>query len=293
MFVLPGSIMVRRIYHVVLGAIWVGIAATLLLKGLPYYVLPLEERPWSPGHGIYDPTGRMGNRLGIAGAAMMVVGVGLYGVRKRWRWMSQAGRLRDWLSLHIFLCTLGPFLVVLHTSFRVGGLVAIAFWSMILVVVSGIVGRYVYIRIPRALDGGERTLEEIATEQRALLASIREQAGEYAAKLEPWFAPIEAVDRGVVRSLGTALVMDLRSRREQRQLARLLHELSALPDARRQVLRNIRRHRRLSRELALLQPFQRLFRYWHAYHLPLALAMLLVLAVHIGVAIAFGYAWTQ
>ena len=44
-------------------------------------------------------------------------------------------------------------------------------------------------------------------------------------------------------------------------------------------------------QIALVRPFQRAFRYWHAFHLPLAVVMLLVLVVHVGVAVAFGYTW--
>lgn len=255
-------------------------------------MVPLSERPFAPGHGIYDPAGRVGNRAGIAGAAMMMAGVMLYSTRKRWRPVHGLGSLRDWLSLHIFLCTLGPFLVVLHTSFRVGGLVAIAFWSMIVVVASGVAGRYVYVRIPRALNGNARTLEEIETERSALLASIEQHAGGAAVRLETWLAPLPAAQRGVFAALGTAVLLDLRSRIEQRQLKRMLASLPVTHQVRRQLLRNMQRHRRLSREAALLKPFQKLFRYWHAFHLPLAIVMLLVLTVHIGVAIAFGYGWT-
>lgn len=284
--------MIRRIYHTGLVATWLVVAAVLLLKGLHYYVVPLAERPFAPGHGIYDPTGRVGNRAGIAGAAMMMAGVLLYSTRKRWRLLNGLGRLRDWLSFHIFLCTLGPFLVVLHTSFRVGGLVAIAFWSMIVVVASGIAGRYVYVRIPRALNGNARTLEEIETERRALLMSIQQQAGVAAAGLERWLVPTPPAQRGLLGALGTAVLLDVRSRREQRQLNRSLATLPVSHHVRRQLLDNVQRHRRLSREAALLKPFQKLFRYWHAFHLPLAIVMLLILTVHIAVAIAFGYGWT-
>jgi hypothetical protein len=48
---------------------------------------------------------------------------------------------------------------------------------------------------------------------------------------------------------------------------------------------------RLLRQIVLLEPFQRLFRYWHVFHLPLATVMFLILAVHVTVAILFGYAW--
>ena len=53
----------------------------------------------------------------------------------------------------------------------------------------------------------------------------------------------------------------------------------------------LERGQRLGRQGALLQPFQRMFRYWHAFHLPLAIVMLLILVVHVGVAVAFGYTW--
>lgn len=282
---------VRRIYHLSLLTVWITIAATLLLQGLDYYVVPLAERPFAAGHGIYDPTGRVGNRLGIAGAALMLTGVVLYSTRKRWPLLHGAGKLRDWLSLHIFMCTLGPFLIVLHASFRVQGLVAIAFWSMIVVVGSGVVGRYVYVSIPRTLNGHARTMQELEAEQRALVDAVRRQAGGYAAQLERWLLPVPQ-QRGVLAALGSAALLDLGERRVQRRLARTLMTLPIDTTVRTQLLGGVQRLRRLSRERALLEPFQRLFGYWHAFHLPLAIVMLLVLAVHIGVAIAFGYAWT-
>ena len=49
--------------------------------------------------------------------------------------------------------------------------------------------------------------------------------------------------------------------------------------------------RRLRQQVLLLRPFQRLFRYWHVFHLPLAIVMFLILAVHVGVAVLFGYTW--
>ena len=281
----------RRIYHFSLVTVWLAIAAVLLLQGLDYYVLPLQERPFAPGHGTYDPAGRMGNRLGIAGAALMAVGVLLYSTRKRWPLLHGAGKLRDWLSLHIFLCTLGPFLIVLHASFRVQGLVAIAFWSMVVVVASGVIGRYVYVRIPRSLNGNARTKEELAAEQRALLEVVRRRAGAHATQLERWLLPVPQYS-GVVTALGSAALLDLKERRVQRRLARVLTALPIEQAVREQLLSGVRRLRRLDRERALLEPFQRLFGYWHAFHLPLAIVMLLVLAVHIGVAVAFGYAWT-
>jgi hypothetical protein len=282
----------RRIYHAGLAAVWLVVAAVLLLKGLHYYAVPIPDRPFADGHGVFDPAGRVGNRLGIAGAGMMAAGVMLYSTRKRLGVLQRAGRLRDWLSLHIFLCTLGPFLVVLHTSFRVGGLVAIAFWSMVVVVVSGIAGRYVYVRIPHAVDGHTRTLAELEAESRELLVSVREALGPSAPALEAWLARERSAPASIAGAVVLALAEDARALRERGQLEAVLAATALSAPARAEVLAAVRRYRRLSRERARLVPFQRLFGYWHAFHLPLAIVMLLVLAVHIGVAVAFGYGWT-
>jgi len=282
----------RKIYHAGLASVWLVVAGVLLLQGLDYYLVPFAERPFADGHAMFSSTGRMGNRLGIAGATMMGVGVLLYSTRKRWSLLGRVGKLRDWLSLHIFLCTLGPFLIVLHASFRVRGLVAIAFWSMVIVVASGVIGRYVYVRIPRTLNGNARTLAELEAEQRDLVEGIRTQAGPAGATLEAWLVPVPVRRRGVVGALASAVALDVRARREQRQLARVLERVAGSAAVRSQLLDSVARYRRLSREQALLEPFQRMFRYWHAFHLPLAVVMLLVLAVHIAVAIAFGYGWT-
>lgn len=283
--------MIRNLYRTALAAVWLVTASVLVYAGLPYYVTPTAERPFHDAHAVYSPTGRVGNRLGIAGASLMGAGVALYSARKRVPVLQRVGSLRDWLSLHIFLCTLGPFLVVLHTSFRVGGLVAIAFWSMAIVVASGVVGRYVYIRIPRALNGSARTLEELEREQARMVEEIRRRAGRHAGVVETWLRP-PAAPKGVPGALWFAVGLDVHSRRERHRVSRRLGHL-AIPDAERgRLLDTLERHRRLSAQRALLEPFGRLFRYWHAFHLPLAITMLFVLLIHIGVAIAFGYGWT-
>jgi hypothetical protein len=69
--------------------------------------------------------------------------------------------LKYWLEFHIFLCSLGPVMILFHTAFKFGGIVSISFWSMIAVVVSGIIGRFIYIQIPRTIEGRELSLNEV------------------------------------------------------------------------------------------------------------------------------------
>ena len=168
------SRLAQRIYHIGLAATWLAVAGAFLFWGLDYYVLPLAERPYAAGHDLFKPTGLVGNRLAVVGTLMLTFGVASYSTRKRWGRLQTFGKLRHWLSFHIFLCTLGPFLITLHTSFKVGGIVSIAFWSMVLVVASGLVGRYVYVRIPKTLNGRFRSMQEIETRQAELLAELSE-----------------------------------------------------------------------------------------------------------------------
>ena len=111
--------------------------------GVDYYTLPFSERPFSDFYDDLRPAGRLGLRYGIIGFGLITAGVVMYTARKRIRALARLGKLKFWLEFHIFLCTVGPFLVTLHTSFKVGGLVSIAFWSMAIVALSGIFGRYV------------------------------------------------------------------------------------------------------------------------------------------------------
>ena len=46
-----------------------------------------------------------------------------------------------------------------------------------------------------------------------------------------------------------------------------------------------------SAKIERLMLMQRLFRYWHIAHLPFALIMLIIMVIHVGVTLAFGYKW--
>ncbi|HEX8297585.1 MAG TPA: hypothetical protein VF594_00380 [Rubricoccaceae bacterium] len=272
----------ERLYHAALGLSWIAIALPLAWWGLDYYLTPLNARLAHPGHDLFRPTGLVGNRLAVAGTAMLLGGVTMYSVRKRWARLAGVGKLRHWLSFHIWLCTLGPFLILLHTSFKVGGLVSVAFWSMIVVVASGIVGRYVYVRIPQAVSGRALEMREIESERAALLTEWADAGG-----------PDGLLDAGPERVSGVfgAFALALRSGRAARAEARRVRRVVPEADAKR-LVDLAARHRRLALGRALLGPFGRVFRYWHAVHLPLAIVMALILLVHILIAVLFGYAWT-
>jgi hypothetical protein len=120
------------------------------------------------------PSGVLGHGFGIIGSLMIVIGVVTYMTRKRYRFLSRLGILKHWLEFHIFLCTLGPVLVLFHTAYKFGGLVAISFWSMVAVFLSGIAGRFIYLQIPRTIEGQELSLNDMPGNENRYCRDLKE-----------------------------------------------------------------------------------------------------------------------
>lgn len=281
-----------RLFGALLLALWLAIAVLAWQVGSEYYQTPLSERPFAVDHELLKPSGLVGHGYGVAGTAMMIVGVTLYSTRKRIEWLAKVGRLGNWLHFHIFLCTLGPFLILLHTTFKFGGIVSIAFWSMAVVVVSGVFGRYVFARIPKAMDGKFRGIQEIDAEARGLEDEIRRSGSLTPGQLEALLAgPVLRSPRGTLDALWLAARGDVASRLHLARGRRALSRAGVAPHVRRRTLRLVRNRLALEQQSRLLLPFQRLFSYWHILHLPLAIVLLIVTIVHVAVAFLFGYVW--
>ncbi len=95
-----------------------------------------------------------GHTLGILGFILMLMTETLYSLRKRSR-SAAFGRMSTWLKFHIFMGLVGPFMVLLHTSWKFNGLAGVATLLTFIIVFSGFVGRYIFTRVPRNLDGLE------------------------------------------------------------------------------------------------------------------------------------------
>lgn len=98
--------------------------------------------------------GFYGHFIGIFGFVCMLLTETLYSLRKRSR-SARWGRMADWLQLHIFTGIVGPFMVLLHSSWKFNGLAGLTLLLTGVIVFSGFVGRYLYTRIPRTADGIE------------------------------------------------------------------------------------------------------------------------------------------
>lgn len=284
--------MMDKKHRVVLPALWLMLALYPLVEGFSYYLTPIHDRPFTSLHDLFRPSGVIGQGLGIVGSLLIIVGVAAYSTRKRWTWMHRFGKLRSWLTFHIFVCTLGPFLIVLHTTFKIGNIASIAFWSMSVVVVSGVFGRYVYVHIPKTAEGLFYSEQELQHQQEALADQVGATTGlgrDGVLGLMDAFRP--ASPHGFLHALWTAIRFDLNKGRLRRRVQRALVDRDVPPEGIEAAWPLLVGSARLGQQRQLAGPFQRLFGYWHVLHLPLAFVMLVAFLVHVGVAIAFGYTW--
>ena len=264
-------------------AIVLTVTAYLSYTGYTYYQLPLEERFYHPHYDWFKPSGLFGQGLGVIGTLMIAFGVGIYIARKRYGFLERFIRLKYLLEFHIFLCVLGPILILFHTTFKFGGIVSVAFWSMVAVVLSGVVGRFIYIRIPRAVDGQELSMQEIQDRREALLAQLAEQGGEQSRDI------LSLLDRsgadkdwlgGTIRHWNT-----------RRAIKKILKTTYLTVGQRKEIMALVKEELALRNSVARLEQMKKLFQYWHVVHMPFALIMLIIVLIHVIVTVSLGYRW--
>lgn len=274
----------------------VGISVTILLaiNGYDYYTTPLEERFFNASHSALKPSGAWGHGFGIIGTLMMIVGVSIYMIRKRYRRFFNFGYLKHWLEFHIFLCTVGPILVLYHTAFKFGGIVSVSFWSMVLVVLSGVVGRFIYLQIPRTIQGQELSISEMNAEKEKLASKVRRVLSEDSSTYSE-FERISSADHYKSFKLTTAIGFfvweHFNVRRVMKSMKKRTKLLGLQKGEQDELLKAAKSEIVIARRIALLRTSQKLFHLWHIFHLPFAIAMFVIMVIHVIVTIIFGYRW--
>ena len=125
--------------------LWLAFLAAILITGLYALVVVLTRE-------IPAASDFFGHSLGIFGFLLMLMTEILYSLRKRMRTV-RFGRMSLWLQFHIFTGLVGPYMVLLHASWKFHGLAGVTTLLTVVIVISGFVGRYIYTRIPRTADG--------------------------------------------------------------------------------------------------------------------------------------------
>lgn len=282
----------HRLYITILVSIVVFTAIFLTFAGMSYYTTSIEERFYHSDHANFKPSGVLGHGLGIFGTLLILIGVFSYIARKRYKFLARFGRLKYWLEFHIFLCSLGPVMILFHTAFKFGGIVSISFWSMLAVVLSGIIGRFIYIQIPRTIEGRELSLNEVK-EMKGNVGEILKGAYQldepsYNALLESTKVKARAAEGNLLTKMVSNYFEDKRTLRDVKRILRS----NNLPNTHvNKISRIIKSEMSLNNRIERLLTMQKLFKYWHVAHLPFAIIMLIIMVIHVMVTLAFGYRW--
>lgn len=289
----------RSLGHTVYVAVLVGIVGSALLiiglRGFGFYSAPEEERPFHAQYNSLKPTGFEGHGYGIIGTALIMAGVAIYSARKRVRFLSNIGKVKHFLEFHIFLCVLGPILVTYHTTFKIGGLVAVSYWCMVAVVASGVIGRYLYVQIPKGIQGNELSADELAQRGTRIFELLQKTYGvelNVIRTLDSFATPpIKPSEMSLWDVASFFVVNDLTRRIRIRALVGGLRRRGVNPKMLRAIRSLANQRAVLIRRVAFLEQLRQVFHYWHVIHLPFTIVMFVILFFHVGVAIAFGYTW--
>jgi hypothetical protein len=266
-------------------AIWI----VFWLGGLDYYTTPLAVRGYASAHRLLRPSGPAGQTFGLIGTVMMLAPF-LYMARKRIKRLKGAGSASVWLEVHLFCGIVGPVLVTFHTSFKFNGIISAAYWSMVLVVLSGFVGRYLYVRIPRSIRGQELTRAELDARAETLKEEVSRTVVDPAVLgLVQSFERVAVPSSGGGRSFVDLFFGEVVLGRKLRRLDQSLERGGVPPHQRTRITSLAAERALVLRRTAYLLQTKKLFDLWHVFHLPLVYLLLLIAVGHIAIVLYLGY----
>lgn len=260
----------------------------LVYYGRSYYFLPITSKVRHPLHPVLRQSGSLGHGLGFVGSAFMILLL-LYSFRKRLRIMKNWGTLNLWLGTHIFLGFAGPILIFFHANFQFSGIVALSFWSMILVVLSGIIGRYIFHLIPRSLSGMEYNRFELEAEEIGLTFEVRKLLP----RDHPFWRLLQELDSEKTKvSAANAFFLFFSALRIRWLLRKAVGKIEALdPPLRKKLKKLLIKRQVLIKRMDFLDSTLKILHYWHLIHQPFVILMFLIMILHVFITIKMGYRW--
>lgn len=234
--------------------------------------------------------------IGVAGAVLMLLLLS-YPIRKHFRFLHGWGGIKTWLAVHMIMGVGGPMLILIHSGFRFGSLNAgVALWSMIIVAVSGVIGRFIYTRVNRGLYGEKVGLEELKersgleksgvrsrlsfapdVEQLLVDFGTKAQSGQlgwrahsrrvFVLPCQQWFVYLRCVKmlRKPLKQLAVKRSWNRHQRAEHRRLARKL----------------VRRYLNAVVRVEQFGAYEWMFSAWHIAHIPFVYILGITAIIHI------------
>ena len=234
--------------------------------------------------------------MAVVGGVMMTVLL-LYPARKYIRVMRNLGRVKWWFWMHMLFGLFGPWLILVHSTFRIGSLNAgVALFSMVIVVASGIVGRFIYVRVHRGLHGEKTSFQELRSRAGFVENETRSKLA-FAPDVEARLAAFEqrelAAGKGLLTHLRQACWLPVQQwvavRQCRQALEAPLHKLATegqwsdeeLARRRRLAGKLVQRYLEAVVRVAQFTAYERIFALWHVAHLPFVFLLVASAVVHV------------
>ncbi len=259
--------------------LWLALVAIVFITLI--YLLMINQL-----EGIPEASGFYGHSIGILGFILMLMTEVLYSLRKRSR-SARWGKMSSWLQFHIFTGLVGPYMVLLHTSWKFNGLAGIVFLLTVLIVLSGVVGRYIYTAVPRTADGVEFEAAELEVQIADIESDLALWEAEYPEikrALPPNMSTAAEINSSIIAFWGRAFTEGryrlswwIQKRRLDAQLRQQAQTLNQL----------FRKRRLLQRQISSLILARQLLSLWHTIHIPIGLALFSLAFVHIVAAVYY------
>ena len=243
---------------------------------------------WVVAHGQYYKSGTgLGYNLGLVGGLMMATLL-LYSLRKHVKFMEKLGKLKYWFRLHMIFGVLGPTLVIFHTTFKLGSLnAAVAFYCMLLVAGSGLIGRFVYTRIHKGLYGSRSTLKEAREDLAGSSGDVKSRL-HFFPKVEKWLSDFEKealeAKRGFLAGVWFFLSFDVRRMLLYRRCSRNIRQVlgaGRMGDVEKEAKQLVGRYLLQIQTVAQFKKFEQIFSAWHVLHLPFMFMMVATAIFHV------------
>lgn len=285
--------------------IFIGMVGIVTITGY-FFVYP--QTLYTPGEELFD----FGYNLGLTGGIMMLLLL-LYPLRKRWGVISNLGFLPTWFKWHMVLGIMGPLFIIFHSTYHVyipfihpqGSMnAAVAMYCMLLVSGSGTFGRFFYTKIHHGLYGRQATVKELQAEmeQTGDVKSLFNFAPSVEKALEEFRVRGDEYSKGVGYGFGNFLKVGFEASSLARRLTKEVksvmhqqakeHNFNAQQMAGMEVLfqdyrEKIKGYVAAVRDAAQFRTYERLFSWWHIFHIPLVYMMVFSAIYHVYAVHAF------
>lgn len=285
--------------------IFIGIVGLITVGG---YFLVYPQTLYKPGEELFD----FGYNLGLTGGLMMLVLL-LYPLRKRWKFLENLGFLPTWFKWHMVLGILGPLFIIFHSTYHVyipfihpqGSInAAVAMYCMLLVSGSGTFGRFFYTKIHHGLYGRQTSLNELRSEMEETendksvfnfapgvekaLDDFHDRGVEYAKESGYGFAHFikigfeaSALSRSLCKEVHQ--IMQAQAREHHFNAQQIAGMETMYLDYREKLTAYIG----AVRDAAQFHTYERLFSWWHIFHIPLVYMMVFSAFYHVYAVHAF------